>query len=50
VMVPRTVIPVGEIPLLGTGKVDYAGAREVAERSLVTRSLESETADASVKS
>ena len=44
VMVPRAVVPVREIPLLGTGKVDYAGARETAERSLVGHSLESEAA------
>jgi len=44
VMVPRVVISVREIPLLGTGKVDYAGAREVAERSMVTKTLESEAA------
>ncbi|HKX07994.1 MAG TPA: acyl-[ACP]--phospholipid O-acyltransferase [Stellaceae bacterium] len=44
VMVPRPVIPVPEIPLLGTGKVDYAGAREVAERSLIARTLQSEPA------
>src|SRR5204862_5477893 len=37
VMVPRTILPVREIPLLGTGKVDYAGARELAERALTAR-------------
>jgi acyl-[acyl-carrier-protein]-phospholipid O-acyltransferase / long-chain-fatty-acid--[acyl-carrier-protein] ligase len=31
VMVPRSVVVVSAIPLLGTGKVDYAGARQLAE-------------------
>jgi acyl-[acyl-carrier-protein]-phospholipid O-acyltransferase/long-chain-fatty-acid--[acyl-carrier-protein] ligase len=44
VLVPRTVIPVREVPLMGTGKVDYGAARELAERSMVTRALESEKA------
>lgn len=37
VIVPRTVLPMREIPLLGTGKVDYAEARALAERSLAAR-------------
>ncbi len=44
VMVPRTVIPVREIPLLGTGKVDYAAARDTAAQSMATRRLENEAA------
>jgi acyl-CoA synthetase (AMP-forming)/AMP-acid ligase II len=43
-MVPRTVIPVREIPLLGTGKVDYAAARDTAAQSMATRRLENEAA------
>jgi acyl-[acyl-carrier-protein]-phospholipid O-acyltransferase/long-chain-fatty-acid--[acyl-carrier-protein] ligase len=42
VMVPRTVLPVREIPLLGTGKVDYGEARVLAERSLAARAPASE--------
>ena len=45
VMVPRVVISVREIPLLGTGKVDYAGSREMAEHLLATRTPESEVAE-----
>ena len=44
VMVPRTILPVREIPLLGTGKVDYGAARELAERAFTARLPESETA------
>jgi acyl-[acyl-carrier-protein]-phospholipid O-acyltransferase/long-chain-fatty-acid--[acyl-carrier-protein] ligase len=37
VMVPRAVIPVAAVPLLGTGKVDYAAARAIAEQRLGAR-------------
>ena len=32
--VPRSILSVEAIPLLGTGKVDYVGARKMAEQSL----------------
>ena len=44
VMVPRTVLPVREIPLLGTGKVDYSAARALAEQSVAARATASEAA------
>ncbi|MFQ5985475.1 MAG: AMP-binding protein [Alphaproteobacteria bacterium] len=31
-MVPKKVMMVGQIPVLGTGKIDYAGVTELAER------------------
>ena len=34
VLVPRAVLTVPTVPLLGTGKVDYAAARVLAERAL----------------
>jgi acyl-[acyl-carrier-protein]-phospholipid O-acyltransferase/long-chain-fatty-acid--[acyl-carrier-protein] ligase len=37
VLVPRIVIPVPAVPLLGTGKLDYAAARAVAEEKLGVR-------------
>jgi len=37
VMVPRSVLVVPAIPLLGTGKVDYASARQLAEQRSVTQ-------------
>jgi acyl-[acyl-carrier-protein]-phospholipid O-acyltransferase/long-chain-fatty-acid--[acyl-carrier-protein] ligase len=44
VMVPRVVLPVREIPLLGTGKVDYGATRALAEPSLAARLPASEAA------
>jgi len=44
VMVPRIVLSVREIPLLGTGKIDYGEARTLAERSLAARAPASEAA------
>jgi acyl-[acyl-carrier-protein]-phospholipid O-acyltransferase/long-chain-fatty-acid--[acyl-carrier-protein] ligase len=32
--VPRTVLPVARLPLLGTGKVDYTAARTLAEQAM----------------
>jgi acyl-[acyl-carrier-protein]-phospholipid O-acyltransferase/long-chain-fatty-acid--[acyl-carrier-protein] ligase len=37
VMVPRVVVPVPAVPLLGTGKLDYAAARALAEEKLGAR-------------
>jgi acyl-[acyl-carrier-protein]-phospholipid O-acyltransferase/long-chain-fatty-acid--[acyl-carrier-protein] ligase len=37
VMVPRVVVPVPAVPLLGTGKLDYATARALAEEKLGAR-------------
>ena len=33
ISVPRTLVPVAEVPVLGTGKVDYVKVRALAEDS-----------------
>jgi acyl-[acyl-carrier-protein]-phospholipid O-acyltransferase/long-chain-fatty-acid--[acyl-carrier-protein] ligase len=38
--IPRRVLTVGEIPLLGSGKPDYPGARRMAEASSATGAVE----------
>ena len=35
--VPRQIVHVDAIPLLGAGKTDYVAARELAEKSLATK-------------
>ncbi len=37
VMVPRIVLTVASVPLLGTGKTDYVAAREMADKALQLR-------------
>ena len=33
IMIPKTVVPVDKLPLLGTGKIDYPRVTEMAEKA-----------------
>jgi acyl-[acyl-carrier-protein]-phospholipid O-acyltransferase/long-chain-fatty-acid--[acyl-carrier-protein] ligase len=43
IMVPRTILPVASVPLLGTGKVDYPAVQRMVE---ATRDMPAETVPA----
>jgi hypothetical protein len=49
ISIPRTLVPVAQLPLLGTGKVDLVGVQRLAEQTLAASpgAIEAEDAPAS---